>query len=135
MLSGQGLQPVWFASSWYAPGGQSSAACPTLAAYAPGTDTHAARLAEPAGDCVSAGQAPHASAETLYSPAAQGVHATLPTAALTVPPAQATQSYGRLAPAGAKPGVHRHMPACVEPARDTAEAGQGRRSCARPPGQ
>jgi hypothetical protein len=55
VLSGQGLQLVWFGASWYAPGGQSSAACPTLAAYAPGTDTQAARLAEPAGDCVSAG--------------------------------------------------------------------------------
>jgi hypothetical protein len=130
------LQLVLFASSWNVPGGHRRAACPAPStAYAPGTDTQAARLAEPAGDSVSAGQATHASVETLYSPAAHGVHATLPTATLIAPPAHATQSYGRLAPAGAKPGVHKHMPACVEPAMDTAAAGHGRRSCARPPGQ
>ena len=58
-----------------------------------------------------------------------------PVEALIDPPAHATQSYGRMLPAAAKPGVHRHMPACVEPGIDTASAGQGRRSCARPPGQ
>ncbi len=72
MLSGQALQLVWSAASWNVPGGQRRAACPgPSSAYAPGTETQAARLAEPSGDCVSAGQSPHASAETLYLPAPQ----------------------------------------------------------------
>jgi hypothetical protein len=95
VLCGHALQLVWFASSWYVPGRQRSDDCPTqCSAYAPGTDTQSARLAEPDTDCVNCGQVPHASVDRANSSVSQGVHGILPTATLIVPivaPAQATQ--------------------------------------------
>ena len=104
------MQLVWFASSWYVPGGQRRAACPApSSAYAPGTDTQAARLAEPADDCVSAGQASHASAATLYLPASQSRHVVATDTPIVVEYLPAAQS--RHVVATDAPTVVEYLPA------------------------